>query len=472
MPWWEQDPVRDSACLGGSRTLSAIQAVVVHHHRAQGAAPTSRGGAGPCPRFSRLWSITIAHGVRLLHVLVGAGPCPRFGRLWSIIIAHGVWLLQWQRSLLVLFVHPLAVSAALHVGHPLGVAQVPLDGFADAGVEGFGGFPAEFFFELAGVDGVAAVMAWAVGHVGDLTAVAAAVGLGAHFVEKLANSIDDLDVGLFVPATDVVGLAQAAGFQHAAEGAAVVLHIQPVTDLHAVAVDGQVLAGQCVDDHQGDEFFGEMVGAVVVAAVGGQHGQAIGVVPGADQVVGCGFAGTVGAVWFVAVRLGKGRIVFAERAIDLVGGHVQKAERLPCRRGPCRGSRTLCAIALFGQAHPISAHRLQQAEGAHDVGLDEVTGAVDGAVDVALGREVDHGAGLVLGQQAADQGGIANVALHKDVAFVALQAGQCLGVAGVGEFVEVDNGLVAACEPVKDKVSADEAGTAGDKNGHLKTSVM
>jgi hypothetical protein len=36
------------------------------------------------------------------------------------------------------------------------VIQVPLHGFADAGLEGFGGFPAQFGFELACVDGVAA----------------------------------------------------------------------------------------------------------------------------------------------------------------------------------------------------------------------------------------------------------------------------------------------------------------------------
>ena len=39
---------------------------------------------------------------------------------------------------------------------------------------------------------------------------------------------------------------------------------------------------------------------------------------------------------------------------------------------------------------------------------------------MAFGSKVDHGAGLVLGQQSADQGGVANVAVHQLVACIAL----------------------------------------------------
>ena len=107
---------------------------------------------------------------------------------------------------------------------------------------------------------------------------------------------------------------------------------------------------------------------------------------------------------------------------------------------------------------------LQKPEGAQHVGLDEVFGAVDGAVYVRFGRKVDHGARLVLGQQAGYQGGVANVAWHEDVARIALQAGQVVQVACVGEFVEVEHRLVAGGKPVKNKIGANEAGAAGDKN--------
>ena len=218
---------------------------------------------------------------------------------------------------------------------------------------------------------------------GDLGAVGGAVSLGAQLVQQSADGVHDFDVGLFVPAADVVDLAELASFQHAADGAAVVLHIQPVAHLHAVAVNRQRFAGQCVDDHQRNELFRKMIRAVVVGAIGGEHRQAVGVVVGAYQVVAGGLAGAVGAVGLVAVGFGEGGVSSAQRAIDLVGRNVQEAK---------------AGFGFAFQPTPVGAHGFQQAKGADNVGLDEVFGAVDGAVHVAFGGEVDDGAGLVLGQ--------------------------------------------------------------------------
>ena len=74
-----------------------------------------------------------------------------------------------------------------------------------------------------------------------------------------------------------------------------------------------------------------------------------------------------------------------------------------------------------------------------------------------FGREVDDGTGLVLCQQAFEQGGVANVALHEDVAGVALHA---------IEVVQVAHGLVAVGYPVEHEVGANEAGAASYQNRH------
>ncbi len=345
--------------------------------------------------------------------------------------------------------HPFPVGATLHVRNPLRVVQVPLHRLANAGFEGFGRTPAQIAFNLARVNGVTPVVAGAVLHESDLRFIAAAVGLGAQLVEQRADGVHDLEVGLFVPAADVVGFTQAAGFEHAADGAAVVFHVQPVAHLLAVAIHRQGLAGQGVDDHERDELFGEVVGPVVVAAVGGEHRQAIGVVPGTHQVVAGGLAGAVRAVGFVGIRFGKGGVAGAERAVHLVGADVQKT------KGSFLG---------YGQGTPVGPHRFEQAEGAQDVGLDEVLGAVDGSVHVALGREVDHGPRTVLGQQTVDQVTVTQVALHEDVPRITLETGKVLEVARIGELVEVDYGLVVGGEPVEYEVAADETGAAGDEN--------
>jgi hypothetical protein len=231
-----------------------------------------------------------------------------------------------------------------------------------------------------------------------------------------------------------------------------VAHVEPVAHLHAVAVHRQRAARQSVDDHQRDELFREVIGTVVVAAIGGQHRQPVGVVVGPHQVVARGLAGRIRAVGLVGMALGEGRRVRGERAVDLVGAHVQEAER---------------GLVVRAQAAPVGSGRFEQAEGAQHVGAHELARAVDAAVHMALGGEVDDGARPVFGQQLVQQDALADVALHEHMPAVAAQAVEVVQVAGVGERVEIDDGLGPADEPVVDEVAADEAGAAGDKEGHL-----
>lgn len=57
--------------------------------------------------------------------------------------------------------------------------------------------------------------------------------------------------------------------------------------------------------------------------------------------------------------------------------------------------------------------RLQQVEGADDVGLDELAGAIDAAIDVAFGGQVHDGIGLVVGDGGVDRGSVGNVDLSE-----------------------------------------------------------
>ncbi len=65
---------------------------------------------------------------------------------------------------------------------------------------------------------------------------------------------------------------------------------EPVTDLLAVAVDGEGFTGESVVDDEGDEFFWEVVRPVVVGAVGGEYWETVGMVVGTDEVVAGGLA--------------------------------------------------------------------------------------------------------------------------------------------------------------------------------------
>ena len=108
----------------------------------------------------------------------------------------------------------------------------------------------QILLDLGGVDTVAAVMAEAVCNVGDQLLADALV---LQAVMQLGNDgLDDEDVGALVVAADVVDLAVLAAIGDHIDGLAVVHNIQPVADLHTVAVDGQrlVLLG-VVDERAG-----------------------------------------------------------------------------------------------------------------------------------------------------------------------------------------------------------------------------
>ena len=95
------------------------------------------------------------------------------------------------------------------------------------------------------------------------------------------------------------------------------------------------------------------------------------------------------------------------------------------------------------------------------VGAHELAGAVDGAVDVGLGGEVEDDVGRGLAQSVATDVAIADVALDEAVARVVGDGGEVVEIAGVGEpVVDDDLGLGLVFEQVVDEVRADEPGAA------------
>lgn len=287
--------------------------------------------------------------------------------------------------------------------------------------------PAELALELRAVDGVAAVVA---GAVGDPVEV---LGVAAH---RLQDHAQDGDVVPFAISSDEVGLPHAALGEDVPDGRGVVLGVDPVADVLAAAVELGTDAVDDVRDLPGDELLHVLVGAVVVGAVGDRGAQAVGAGPGADQHVGGRLGRAIGRGRLVGRLLGElGRVVEREVAVDLVGGDVVVADA-------------------------VLPHGLEQAEGALHVGAKERLRVGDGVVVVALGGVVHDR--VVAGNQPIQQPGVADVA-DDELHAVRRQAGDVLGVAGVGQLVQdgdVHPGVVV--HDVVHEVAADEAAAARD----------
>ena len=287
--------------------------------------------------------------------------------------------------------------------------------------------PAELALELRAVDGVAAVVA---GAVGDPVEV---LGVASHGLQDHAQ---DGDVVLLPIGADEVGLPHAALGEDVPDGRGVVLGVDPVADVLAAAVE---LGADAVDDVgnlPGDELLHVLVGAVVVGAVGDRGAKAVGAGPGADEHVGARLGRAVRGARLIRRLLGElGRVVERQVAVDLVGGDVVVADA-------------------------VLADGLQKAEGALDVGAQERLGVCDGVVVVALGGVVHDR--VVARHQLIEQLRVADVA-HDELHAVGGQPGDVLGVAGVGQLVQdghVDVGVVV--DHVVHEVAADEAAASRD----------
>ena len=328
----------------------------------------------------------------------------------------------------------LPLGAVARLGGLLGrappglVLHVPVDRLPEPlGEVGVRRPPAQLALELRAVDGVAAVVA---GAVGDPVEV---LGVLSH---RLQDHAQDRDVVLLAVGADEVGLPHAAAGQDVPDGAGVVLGVDPVAHVLAPPVELGADAVDDVGDLSGDELLHVLVGAVVVGAVGDRGAQAVGAGPGAHEHVGGRLRRAVRGGGLIGRLLGElRRVVERQVAVDLVGGDVVVADA-------------------------VLADSLQQAEGALHVGAQEGLGVGDGVVVVALCGVVDDG--VVAGDQLIEQRGVADVA-HDELHAVGGQPRDVLGVAGVGQLVQdgdVDARVVV--DHVVHEVAADEAAAASD----------
>ena len=319
--------------------------------------------------------------------------------------------------------------------------EVPLDGLLDAVLEFRLRLPAELRVDLRRVDGVAAVVALAVSDVLDEVFGVA---------ELLEDGLDDVDVGALIVAADVVDLADAALLQDQVDGMAVVLDVEPVADVLAVAVDRQLLVGQRVDDHQRDELLREVVRAVVVRAARDRRRDLVGAMVGHDEQVSTGFRSRIRArrLEVRLLREKEVRAVKRQVAVDLI------------RRD------------LMVAVNAVLAAGVEQHARADDIRLQEDLRILDGAVDMRLRREVDDDIRLLLLEDAVDRLTVCDVRANELEVLLLHRPFKRLEVARVRQLVDADDAVIRMLlEHVVDEVRANEAGTAGHDNRH-KNSLL
>ena len=187
--------------------------------------------------------------------------------LWGGVLTGGVGAPTRENSAVGVHVFVVAeVVARSDAVHPFLIVEIPTHGLFDALFELEGGFPTEFCFEFGRVDGVAQVVAGAVGDVGDEVEIGV-FGAAEQAIDGAHHKANDVDVAPFVEPAYIIGVGHGALVIDEVDGASVVHHIEPVAYVFAFAVDGEGTTVADVVDEQRDELLGELVGAVIVRAL-------------------------------------------------------------------------------------------------------------------------------------------------------------------------------------------------------------
>ena len=227
---------------------------------------------------------------------------------------------------------------------------------------------------------------------------------------------------------------------------AVVLDIEPVADVLAIAVDRQLLVGQCVDDHQRDELLREVVRAVIVRAARDRRRDLVGAVVGHDEQVSTGLRSRIRARRLEVRLLRKEEIRAVERqvAVDLV------------RRD------------LMVAVDAVLAASVEQHARADDVRLQENLRILDRAVDMRLRREIDDDVRLLLLKDTVDGLAVCDVRADELEVLLLHRRLERLEVARIRQLIDTNDAVSRMLlEHVIDKVRANESSATCYDNCHF-----
>ena len=116
------------------------------------------------------------------------------------------------------------------------------------------------------------------------------------------------------------------------------------------------------------------------------------------------------------------------------------------------------------QGAPVLTRNGKQAKRAHHIGLKEALWTVDGAIDVAFGRQVQHRVGIVLRKDPAQSCAITDINGFKSVVRMISDAAERRQICGVGEPIDVDDETIGRLQELPDRGRADKTGAARHKD--------
>src|SRR5262249_54612145 len=146
-----------------------------------------------------------------------------------------------------------------------------------------------------------------------------------------ADVLDHGEVGALALAAEIIAFAWPAALGERDQAGRMILDVEPVAHVRAVAVDRQRLAGDRLENGERNELFRELARPVVVRAIRSDDRPPMRAGPRLGQMGGPRLARRIGRAWPVR-RVLVDPAVGPERAVDFVGRHVDEAKTVAPRR--------------------------------------------------------------------------------------------------------------------------------------------
>jgi len=179
----------------------------------------------------------------------------------------------------------LLISPIGYIIEPLLVIQIPAYGFLNAFLKLYGRFPSEFIADLGCIDGVAQIVPGTIGHIGDQF-LRCSLFPSQQAVNSFDNHPDKVDIFPFIASADIIGLSHPAPVKDQINGPRMVFHVKPVPDVLSLAIDRKRFVVTNIIDEERYQFFGKLIGSVIVGTIGNNDWQAIGVMISPYKVIG------------------------------------------------------------------------------------------------------------------------------------------------------------------------------------------
>ncbi len=229
-----------------------------------------------------------------------------------------------------------------------------------------------------------------------------------------------LNIGLHA-AADVVGLSNLPASQDEVDSPTVVVNVQPLSFVAAAPVEGHLLVLEEPNREMRDQLLRELVGTVVVGAVGDGNGQMERLKVGTHGQISRRFGGVVGCPRPIGRRFDKDFVrIERQIAIHFAGGDVVESRQTGI---PCRLKERL---------------RAQDVRPIEDVWME------NGTTVVRLGGKVHHIIRLIVIEEMVYELVVPNVTFDKHVVALMLlyYIRQAAQIAGIREQIIVDDEVI------------------------------